>query len=470
MKNAGSTIVQSSDEENESTRESRQCSKFVPSSVEKVSHKKQVNATRPNKEDDSKKEDNKKENSKQHKIRMPQRKGGLQLWQFLYALLEEVDKKHSRLIEWSHNRKELEFRLNDPEAIALWWGFIKHRANMTYERLSRSLRYYYDRGILKKMGGERYLYRFCIDPEDMYKHIGLSDSRPVLKPMPLPVNEWVSSKMIPPQHLEPFYLNPEYMSLGMPHATQLPPPPPYPGYHFQTPQYQGSSQITGYEYFTEHDQSEQSFIFNQPHDSFNICSPHASHDANFVLTAHTTALAVASTSSIPPYISQIKPEQERSLTTTELLSDTDSDSSQHQSSTSFPNLPVRFTSNIQDVFPQYSPEANIHFQYDCNSSTLDSGSGSELDEIIPLLESMEDSDCVPMSICTSPCSITHYTTAARAIDTFQHTSVSSPSTSYIMSPCSQLPLQTSPTHLCGNSNFYESPSPWARDEDTWKIS
>ena len=119
-------------------------------------------------------------------IRMPQRKGGMQLWQFLYALLEDPEKRHGELIEWT-NRQELEFRLLDPEAIAIWWGKIKHRANMTLERLSQSLHYYYERGILKKMGGERYLYRFCIDPEDMYKHIGLTDSRPVLKPMPLPV-------------------------------------------------------------------------------------------------------------------------------------------------------------------------------------------------------------------------------------------------------------------------------------------
>ena len=112
-------------------------------------------------------------------IRMPQRKGGMQLWQFLYALLEDPEKKYGDLIEWT-NRRELEFRIVDPEAIAIWWGKIKHIPNMTYERLSRILHYYYDRGILKKMGGERYLYRFSIDPEEMYKHIGNSDSRPVL--------------------------------------------------------------------------------------------------------------------------------------------------------------------------------------------------------------------------------------------------------------------------------------------------
>ncbi len=57
---------------------------------------------------------------------------------------------------------------------------------MSYEKLSRSLRYYYDKGIIKKMSGEssRYVYQFCINPELMYKHIGISESRPKLKPMP----------------------------------------------------------------------------------------------------------------------------------------------------------------------------------------------------------------------------------------------------------------------------------------------
>ena len=47
---------------------------------------------------------------------------------------------------------------------------------MTYDKFSRSLRYYYDKGILKKIPGERFVYRFLIDPEVMYEHIGSSDS------------------------------------------------------------------------------------------------------------------------------------------------------------------------------------------------------------------------------------------------------------------------------------------------------
>ena len=212
----------------------------------------------------------KKSSSKAHKIRMPQRKGGMQLWQFLYALLEDPEKRYRELIEWTDNRPELEFRLLDPEAIAMWWGNIKHRANMTYERLSRSLRYYYDRGILKKMGGERYLYRFCVDPEKMYKHIGNSDSRPVLKPMPIQVSKWMYSRMVLPTphganagHAGIFFSGiapPEYSAavLQQQHQqTALPPPPPYPGYTGGGSEHQyylhsSRSSITGYEYLAQH--------------------------------------------------------------------------------------------------------------------------------------------------------------------------------------------------------------------------
>lgn len=111
-------------------------------------------------------------------------KGGIQLWQFLYSLLTDPGKKYSNIIEWTANMREREFRMLEPEAIAIWWGHHKNKPNMSYDKFSRSLRYYYDKGILKKIPGERYVYRFLTDPEQMYRHIGTSDSRPKLKPMP----------------------------------------------------------------------------------------------------------------------------------------------------------------------------------------------------------------------------------------------------------------------------------------------
>ena len=106
------------------------------------------------------------------------------MWQFLYSLLTSTDSKHREIIEWTANVHEREFRMLEPESIAVWWGHHKNKPNMSYDKFSRSLRYYYDKGILKKIPGERYVYRFLIDPEHMYRHIGTSDCRPKLKPMP----------------------------------------------------------------------------------------------------------------------------------------------------------------------------------------------------------------------------------------------------------------------------------------------
>ncbi len=80
----------------------------------------------------------------------------------------------------------------EPETIAIWWGHHKNKPHMSYDKFSRSLRYYYDKGILKKISGERYVYKFLIDPEHMYRHIGTSESRPSIKPMPQKAREAIS--------------------------------------------------------------------------------------------------------------------------------------------------------------------------------------------------------------------------------------------------------------------------------------
>lgn len=126
-------------------------------------------------------------------VRLPIRKGGMHLWQFLYAMLLEPN-EYSNLIEWTTNRESYEFRLLEPEAIAMWWGYHKNKKNMSYDKLSRSLRYYYDKCIIRKMSGERYVYRFCIDPELMYSAIGNSENRPQLKPLPVNIKYMLLSK------------------------------------------------------------------------------------------------------------------------------------------------------------------------------------------------------------------------------------------------------------------------------------
>lgn len=44
--------------------------------------------------------------------------------------------------------------------MARLWGERKRKPGMNYEKLSRGLRYYYRRDIVRKSGGRKYTYRF----------------------------------------------------------------------------------------------------------------------------------------------------------------------------------------------------------------------------------------------------------------------------------------------------------------------
>jgi len=49
------------------------------------------------------------------------------------------------IIEWTR-KSAAEFKLLDPEEVARLWGVQKNRPTMNYDKLSRSLRYYYEKG------------------------------------------------------------------------------------------------------------------------------------------------------------------------------------------------------------------------------------------------------------------------------------------------------------------------------------
>ncbi|XP_030745937.1 protein C-ets-1 isoform X2 [Sitophilus oryzae] len=85
--------------------------------------------------------------------------GPIQLWQFLLELL--TDKSCQGFISWTGN--EWEFKLTDPDEVARRWGIRKNKPKMNYEKLSRGLRYYYDKNIIHKTAGKRYVYRFVCD-------------------------------------------------------------------------------------------------------------------------------------------------------------------------------------------------------------------------------------------------------------------------------------------------------------------
>ncbi|XP_023680409.2 protein C-ets-1-like [Paramormyrops kingsleyae] len=85
--------------------------------------------------------------------------GPIQLWQFLLELL--TDRSCQTFISWTGDGWE--FKLSDPDEVARRWGKRKNKPKMNYEKLSRGLRYYYDKSIIHKTSGKRYVYRFVCD-------------------------------------------------------------------------------------------------------------------------------------------------------------------------------------------------------------------------------------------------------------------------------------------------------------------
>uniref|UniRef100_A0AC35GQZ0 ETS domain-containing protein n=1 Tax=Panagrolaimus sp. PS1159 TaxID=55785 RepID=A0AC35GQZ0_9BILA len=89
---------------------------------------------------------------------LPNQGGGqIQLWQFLLELLAD-ERQNANCIAWEGTQGE--FKLVDPDEVARKWGQRKSKPNMNYDKLSRALRYYYDKNIMTKVHGKRYAYKF----------------------------------------------------------------------------------------------------------------------------------------------------------------------------------------------------------------------------------------------------------------------------------------------------------------------
>uniref|UniRef100_A0A1A7YHG0 ELK4, ETS-domain protein n=1 Tax=Iconisemion striatum TaxID=60296 RepID=A0A1A7YHG0_9TELE len=90
------------------------------------------------------------------------------LWQFLLQLL--LDSSNEHLICWTN--EEGEFKLLQAEEVARLWGARKNKPNMNYDKLSRALRYYYDKDIIKKVNGQKFVYRFVSYPDILKGDVG----------------------------------------------------------------------------------------------------------------------------------------------------------------------------------------------------------------------------------------------------------------------------------------------------------
>ncbi|XP_059487564.1 DNA-binding protein D-ETS-4 [Neocloeon triangulifer] len=90
------------------------------------------------------------------------RNGGshIHLWQFLKELLSQPQ-MHSSCIRWL-DRPQGVFKIEDSVRVARLWGRRKNRPAMNYDKLSRSIRQYYKKGIMKKTErSQRLVYQFC---------------------------------------------------------------------------------------------------------------------------------------------------------------------------------------------------------------------------------------------------------------------------------------------------------------------
>merc|ERR1712038_467279 len=72
----------------------------------------------------------------------------IHLWQFIKELLLHPE-LHSSSIHWVDRETGI-FKIVDSVRVATLWGKRKNRPAMNYDKLSRSLRQYYKKGIMKK--------------------------------------------------------------------------------------------------------------------------------------------------------------------------------------------------------------------------------------------------------------------------------------------------------------------------------
>ena len=84
----------------------------------------------------------------------------IHLWQFLKELLSQPA-IHGSAIRWLDRQRGV-FKIEDSVRVARLWGKRKNRPAMNYDKLSRSIRQYYRKGIMKKTErSQRLVYQFC---------------------------------------------------------------------------------------------------------------------------------------------------------------------------------------------------------------------------------------------------------------------------------------------------------------------
>ncbi|KAJ3586307.1 hypothetical protein NHX12_012707 [Muraenolepis orangiensis] len=86
----------------------------------------------------------------------------IHLWQFLRELLLKPT-QYSFCIRWVNKEKGI-FKIEDSAHVAKLWGVRKNRPAMNYDKLSRSIRQYYKKGIIRKPEVSRRLVYQFVNP------------------------------------------------------------------------------------------------------------------------------------------------------------------------------------------------------------------------------------------------------------------------------------------------------------------
>eukprot|EP00116_Pleurobrachia_bachei_P008301 sb/3468563/ len=103
---------------------------------------------------------------------------GIQLWQFMLELLG--NSMHRAVLSWTG--RGLEFKISNSVELARLWGVRKSNPIMNFDKLSRALRYYYEKNIIKHNPTQRLVYTFCENPDDVVYN-ALLDQALVTRPV-----------------------------------------------------------------------------------------------------------------------------------------------------------------------------------------------------------------------------------------------------------------------------------------------
>ncbi|CAG0899030.1 unnamed protein product [Darwinula stevensoni] len=146
-------LHEDTDEGNESDVDSDNCSSDPSLSEEQVDG--EVDG-------EGEEEVNMEEENREENVCKPRRRGRdgpkrKHLWEFIRDLILEPG--NTDIVKWE-NRRELTFRIVNSHKMANLWGQYRDNTGMTYDKMSRLMRYYYKRKVLQPVLGRRLIYKF----------------------------------------------------------------------------------------------------------------------------------------------------------------------------------------------------------------------------------------------------------------------------------------------------------------------